>query len=126
MRDTLKAAYKQELAASRSAQSRGDSDAAFQHLERAHILRQRFAFAHAATHLRMLRLGWKRRDVREIRGQLTRALAALVFSRIWVPRGNTGRARVSAFAQMPVPDDLARLIDGCGQIASGPRNRARH
>ena len=125
MRDTLKAAYKQELAASRSAQARGDSDAAFQHLERAHVLSQRFAFAHAATHLRMLRLGWQRRDAREIRGQLTRALAALVFSRIWVPRGNTGRARVSAFAQMPVPDDLARLIDGSCQNASGPRNRAR-
>lgn len=125
MHDTLKAAYRQELVAARSAQAIGDSDAAFRHLERAHILSQRFAFAHAATHLRMLRLGWQRRDATEVRGQLSRALAALVFSRIWVPRGNTGRARVSAFAQMPVPDDLARLLGASGLDAPGRRKGAR-
>jgi Protein of unknown function (DUF3703) len=27
-----------------------------------------------------------------------------------VPRGNSGRARVSAFAPMPVPEDLWHLV----------------
>lgn len=111
MRESLKAAYQKELAASRAAQAKGDHQEAFRHLERAHILSQRFAFAHAATHLRMLRLGWQLGDGREVRGQLTRTVAVLIFSRIWVPLGNTGRARVSALAPMPVPDDLARLLE---------------
>lgn len=117
MHDDLRTAYRQELAASRAAQARRDDERAFLHLERAHILSQRFAFAHAATHLRMLRLGWQRRDGKEVRGQISRALAALVFSRIWVPQGNTGRARVSAFSSMPVPEDLASLLYG-GRNAS--------
>lgn len=58
----------------------------------------------------MLNLGWRQGDAREVRGQVFRALAALVFSRIWVPVGNTGRAKVSAFATMPLPEDLSRVL----------------
>lgn len=53
---------------------------------------------------------WRTRHAREVVGQFTRAIAALLFSRIWVPAGNTGRANVSAFAPMPVPEDLARVL----------------
>ncbi len=41
---------------------------------------------------------------------MPRILAALLFSRIWVPIGNTGRARVSAFQPMPVAEDLRSLL----------------
>lgn len=109
MGTTLKSFYQNELTAAREAEARGEFVRAFTHLERAHILSQRFALAHAATHLRMLRLGW-RRDAREVGGQLSRALTALVFSYIWVPVGNTGRANVSAFRPMPLPEDLARVL----------------
>jgi hypothetical protein len=34
-----------------------------------------------------------------------------VFSRIWVPIGNTGGARVSALRPMPLPDDLRALLE---------------
>ena len=44
-------------------------------------------------------------------GQLFRIPAALTKSRIWVPRGNTGGANVSAFAPMAVPADLAPLVE---------------
>ncbi len=57
-----------------------------------------------------LKLGWRTRDMREVVGQLTRTFAALLFSRIWVPVGNTGRANVSPFAPMPLPEDLARVL----------------
>jgi hypothetical protein len=39
-------------------------------------------------------------------------LAAALFSRLWVPVGNTGGANVSAFRPMPVPEDLQRLLEG--------------
>ena len=110
MHSELKPSYIAELEATGRAEGAGDFQTAFTHLERAHILSQKYALAHAATHLRMLRLGWRTRDVRELLGQLTRTIAALVFSRIWVPVGNTGRANVSAFAPMPVPEDLAVVL----------------
>ncbi len=111
MRDGLRIAWRLELDRARDLESRGDFDAAFAHLERAHILSQRFAFAHAAVHLRMLHVGWKRRDAREVVGQSTRIVAALAFSRLWVPVGNTGGANVSAFRPMPLPADLAALLE---------------
>jgi len=110
MNNELKMSYQAELAAATDAAHQSDFATAFSHLERAHILSQKFAFAHAATHIRMLRLGWRTRDAREIFGQLTRAAAALVFSRIWVPLGNTGRASVSPFEPMHVPEDLANIL----------------
>ena len=111
MSPQLRAALEQELAAARARQQAGSLDAAFAHLERAHILSQRYAFAHAGVHLRMWRLGWARRDMRELLGQSTRFVAALIFSRLWVPRGNTGGANVSAFRPMPVPEDLRAVLE---------------
>ena len=110
MHSELNRFFRTELQAAHDAERLGEFQAAFTHLERAHILSQKFAPAHAATHLRMLRLGWRTKDFREVLGQSIRTIAALVFSRIWVPVGNTGRANVSAFAPMPVPEDLAEIM----------------
>jgi hypothetical protein len=115
MDNELKQFYRAELDASSKAEALGDLSQAFTHLERAHILSQRFTLEHSATHLRMLKLGWRTRNIREVLGQLTRAVAALVFSCIWVPVGNTGRANVSAFAPMPVPEDLAKVLKRVNQ-----------
>ena len=84
---------------------------AFTALERAHILSQRLPVLHAYSHWRMLRLGWQLRDWREVAGQLPRIIAALLFSRLWVPIGNSGRARISAFARQPLSAELQRLLD---------------
>ncbi len=110
MNDALRAAYLSELEATDAALAGGDFDAAFRHLERAHILSQRFTLQHVHVHWRMFRLGMAVRDGREIGGQLTRMIAAALFSRIWIPEGNTGRANVSALRPMPVPDDLRVLL----------------
>ena len=110
MNPKLRAALSFELTTARELEARGELAAAFARLERAHILSQRYAFAHSGVHLRMLRVGWKRRAAREVMGQITRTLAALVFSRIWVPLGNTGGANVSALRPMPLPDDLRSLL----------------
>ena len=87
------------------------NDEALLWLERAHILAQRRPWLHARSHWLMLRAGWQLRDMREVSGQIPRIVAALLFSRIWVPIGNTGRARVSAFQPMPISEELRRLME---------------
>jgi hypothetical protein len=110
MNQKLRTAFDLEMASAAAAESRGEKDRAFVHLERAHILGQRHTWPHVRSHLAMLRIGWRRRDRREIVGQFPRILAALVFSRIWVPLGNTGGANVSPIKPMPIPSDLAEIL----------------
>lgn len=114
MSPVLKAAFAAEMDAARRHCAEGDLDAAFARLERAHVLGQRDTLRHVQSHLWMLRVGWRRRDGHELRGQLLRILAALLFSRVWVPAGNTGGANVSAVKPMAVPADLRALLDAHG------------
>jgi Protein of unknown function (DUF3703) len=110
----LRSAYVAELASASDARADGDIERAFQHLGRAHIISQRFTWQHVHVHWLMLKLGASMGDWREIRGQLSRIFAAAIFSRIWVPVGNTGRANVSALTPMPMPDDLRILMERSG------------
>lgn len=103
-------AYDDEVRMARQARQRGDFETCFAHLERAHVLAQRMTGRHTHIHWLMLVAGLRRRDLREVAGQVPRMLASVLFSRLWVPSGNTGRARVSAFAPMPVPEDLRHLV----------------
>lgn len=111
MKPDLREAFDSELEAAGLALRAAQPGLAFRHLERAHILGQRHTRAHVAVHWWMLRVGMRRNDAREIVGQMARIFAALLFSRIWVPLGNTGGANVSAFKPMPVPDDLRQWIE---------------
>jgi Protein of unknown function (DUF3703) len=110
-RQVLRAAYLSELTAARRATFAGEIELAFNHLSRAHILGQRSTCRHVHVHWLMLRLGMRAGDFRESVGQLSRMVAAALFSRIWVPSGNTGRANVSAFLSMPIPEDLRLLLE---------------
>ena len=103
-------AYDLEVSLARADVQRRDYDAGFLHLERAHILAQRMTGRHTHVHWMMLVAGLQRRDYREAAGQLPRIIASLLFSAVWVPLGNTGRARVSALKPMPVPQDISRLL----------------
>lgn len=103
-------AYDQEVERADEALQRDDFEAAFRHLERAHVLAQRMTGPHTFIHWRMLVAGLHRGDLREVLGQVPRIVASILFSRLWVPRGNSGRSRVSAFKPMPVPDDLRHLV----------------
>lgn len=111
MNRELRNAYEAELSAANTARVGGTLEPAFHHLERAHILSQRHTAEHVHVHWLMLRLGASAGAWREVIGQATRIVAAAVFSRIWVPIGNTGRANVSALKPMPVPDDLRSLLE---------------
>ena len=109
MNDLL-TACRGELDAGYASLASGDLAEAFRRFERAHILGQRRTRLHVRAHVAMLRVAWRRRDRKELIGQVTRIVAATLFSRIWVPEGNTGGANVSAVAPMRIPEDLQRLL----------------
>lgn len=104
------AAYEKEMALARLALQCRNYDVCFTHLERAHALAQRSTARHCYVHGLMLVAGLRQRDYREVAGQIPRILASALFSRLWVPVGNTGRARISAFKPMPVPQDLRHFF----------------
>ena len=108
----LLTAYRSEIDAGYASMESGELDEAFRRFERAHILGQRSTRLHVRAHVGMLRVARRRGDKREIVGQLKRIVAAALFSRIWVPSGNTGGANVSALQRMPIPEDLQRILDG--------------
>lgn len=114
MKPTLAAAFRHEMDAARAAWSAGDDDGASARMERAHILSQRHFTPHVLIHIWMLRFGWKRKDRREIAGQLRRLAATVPGALIgWVPAGNTGGANVPALRSMPTPSELAHhFVDG--------------
>ena len=61
----------------------------------------------------MLVAGLRRRDFREVVGQVPRMVASILFSRLWVPRGNSrkgARQCTEADAGARVPEDLRHLV----------------
>lgn len=110
--DPLKKAYWMHRQMARDHENARRLDAAFSCLEAAHILGQRRTALHVGAHAAMWMLAWRRRDLKEIAGQSVRIVAAAIVTWIWVPSGNTGRSDVSAFKQMPLPDDLRDLLAG--------------
>ncbi len=109
-RSNLLNAFRNEMQQALAARNAGDLILAFHHYERAHILSQKYTWPHIKSHLGMLRIGYMRKDAREIFGQCVRVVAALIFSKLWVPIGNTGGANVSALKPMPIPEDLKLLL----------------
>jgi uncharacterized protein DUF3703 len=110
MESRLSEAYAAEIALALEARERGDHEECFVHLERAHVLGQRSTLRHVYAHWLMLAAGMAQRDFREVAGQIPRMFAAALSSRVWVPLGNTGRARVNAFTPMALPPDLRDLL----------------
>ena len=110
-RARLRAAWTDELDGARAARSSGDTSAEWTHLERAHIVSQPLVGPHVRTHLAMLAAALRRRDRRELAGQLFRIIVAAPGSITGKdPAGNTGGADVSPFAPMAIPDDLRPLL----------------
>lgn len=112
MHPALHAAFTEAMRRAELACSGNDLAGAFAHFERAHVLGQWHVSPHLRSHLGMLRIGWRRRDPREVVGQLLRIPGAIVGSAIGrVPRGNTGGSDVSAFREMPIPPELRSLLE---------------
>ena len=113
MKATVRAHFNTELRRANSAISAQDFETAWTALQRAHILGQRDTIAHTIVHWKMLKLAWKQRDFREVRGQLLPVLIAapltLLYGQIRALRG--GKANVSDSEQMAVPEDIQQILN---------------
>lgn len=111
MPKTLKTFYKQELNKARIAFNMKDYNLSWRHLERAHILGQRYPYEHTCVHWKMLYFGLKVKKFKEVLGQIPRLLLGGVKSFVGcVPIGNTGGANVPPLKVMEVPEDLSAII----------------
>ena len=107
----LEAAYWAEIDAFRQAKAGQDAADAWHYLERAHILSQQVLRLHLHAHALMLTFAISRREWREVRGQVLRLMLAPVGALLGrIPLGNTGRAAVSAFVTMPIPEELRHVL----------------
>lgn len=108
-------AYRRAMREARDAYRAGQLDDCFALLERAHILGQPWVIPHTVSHWMMLKIGWRRGDGREVRGQILRlAFGGLLTAIGLLPEGNTGGANVPPKKPMPLPDDLAALCRSAG------------
>lgn len=105
--DPLTAAFERRLADGYAALQSNDAPRAYELFEQAHVIGQPRTRLHVRSHMALLRWGWRLGDWREVAGQLLRLPAAALFTRVWMPKGNTGGANVSAFRSMPIPADLS-------------------
>ncbi len=110
-RSRIKGSVDVELTEASARVRDNDLATAFRHLERAHVLGQASTIEHTRVHLLMLKVGWKRKDWREVLGQLLRIVGASTKTPLGIyPAGNTGGADVSAFKPMPISSDLQAKI----------------
>jgi len=105
----------EEISLARSLERSGDHERAMRHLERAHVLGQRFIGPHVLVHWLMFRVAVARRDPGAALGQIARMVLGALGSAVGVlPIGNTGGSDVSMFRKMPIPPELARRMEGGG------------
>ncbi len=90
----------------------GDSEGAFRHLERAHVLGQASTYQHTRIHWLMFKHGLRERDGKEIAGQILRIGGAASKTPLGIyPKGNTGGAKVNPLRSMPIEPDLAEILE---------------
>jgi len=112
----VRSRYEAELRESAFAREQGDLHREWHHLERAHILAQRWPRQHNAVHWQMLKFGFRIKDTKEIIGQIPRLVFGGVKSFVGtVPIGNTGGANVPALQPMVIPRDLQAVLDEAAQ-----------
>lgn len=106
-----------------AAMQSGQIELAWHHLQRAHIVAQRRLLPHCRSHWKMLTLAIRTGDLKEVLGQIVRlALAPLGNITGRIPVGNTGRANVSAFAQMDIPHDIQSILQSTTDFPIVRRN----
>ena len=105
-----------KLTEAREARMFKDFDGCWTLLEDAHVLSQPWAWMHVRVHGSMFVAAVMQRDVREVRGQLSRIAVAGPGSLSGrYPTGNTGRASVPATQPMPIAGELAEVLQRAGQ-----------
>ena len=87
--------YQKELQAVKENLQHDNLQVAWHHLERAHIIAQKYPYEHTVVHWKMLQFGIKIKSSKEIIGQIPRLLIGGLKSFVGnIPVGNTGGANV--------------------------------
>lgn len=107
--------YDLELTYYKNQYQEGNLNVAWNHLERAHVIGQRYPYAHSFVHWKMLMFGFKIKSIKEIVGQIPRLLIGGVKSFVGqIPVGNTGGANIPPLKPLPIQDDIQEMFVKAG------------
>jgi len=113
--DQLKPYFETELAQFRQAFAQRRLHIAWEHLERAHIIGQRYPYAHSYVHWKMLQFGFHIKCTKEIFGQIPRLIFGGIKSFVGkVPVGNPGGANVPPFKAFPIDPQIRAIFAEAG------------
>ncbi len=111
----LKPYYNAELENYKIEYSNGNLQSAWNHLERAHIIGQKYPYAHSFVHWKMLQFGIKIKDRKEIIGQIPRLIFGGIKSFVGkIPIGNPGGANVPPLKPFPITEELKEIFIKAG------------
>jgi len=111
----LKPYFILELNRYRSEYTNGNVRSAWNHLERAHIIGQKYPQSHTFVHWKMLQFGFKIKSGKEIFGQIPRLIFGGVKSFVGkIPVGNPGGANVPPLKPFPIEKELQDLFTKAG------------
>ena len=107
--------FNAEIARHKIEFNNGNLHNAWSHLERAHIIGQKYPFAHTFVHWKMLQFGIKIKSEKEVIGQIPRLLVGGIKSFVGkIPTGNPGRANVPPLKPFPIEKELQEIFRKAG------------
>lgn len=107
----LKPFYKIELDNYEIELNKGNLNVAWNHLERAHIIVQKYPVAHTEVHWKMLKFGLKIKNSKEVIGQIPRLIFGGVKSFVGkIPIGNSGGANVPPLKTFEISEELKEVF----------------
>lgn len=105
-----KSEFYNQLQRGKEALNNGDLETSFRYFENAHILGQHHLWRHTLSHYWMFVFGIKTKNIKETIGQVFRMIASLLFTLIWVPKGNTGGTNISPIKPIPIRKELLKYF----------------
>jgi len=113
--EKLKPYFDSELSKYIAEYENGNLQVAWHHLERAHIIGQRYPYAHTYVHWKMIQFGFKINSGREVLGQIPRLLFGGVKSFVGkIPVGNPGGSNVSPLKPFPIGNEIRDIFINAG------------
>lgn len=115
MPKSLKTYYEKELSDYQTEYLNDNVKEAWNHLERAHIIGQKYPYAHSYVHWKMLQFGLKIKSGKEVVGQIPRLIFGGVKSFVGkIPVGNPGGANVPPLKPFPIEKELQDIFTKAG------------
>lgn len=111
----LKPFFQNELLSYAQKIQEGNLKMAWAHLEKAHIIGQRYPYHHSLVHWKMLQFGFLIKNAKEIMGQIPRLFFGGVKSFVGtIPVGNPGGANVPPLKPFPIDPEIQGIFKKAG------------